>query len=262
MPVKKKAAKRKPAAKKTVRKAAPKKKTTTRKTAAKKTVRKAAPKKKAAAKRKPAAKKRVVKKAAPKKKTTAKKTTARKTTRKAATKRTTAKKTVKKATTKKKATKRKPNAAFMRPMELSAELQAIVGKKPLPRTQVTKKLWAYIKKHDLQDLPDIVDLVADEQARGRVERRYAVTVGIGTGQLVERPDIVVGHDEQHLRVDRVILHFGGTAGEFAAAIVDPVAGQVRIERARCRLEIVRLERPALVSCTARAATAVVDRGKV
>jgi len=50
----------------------------------------------------------------------------------------------------KKKTARKPNAAFMKPLTPSDELAAVVGAKPLPRTQVVKKLWAYIKKNDLQ----------------------------------------------------------------------------------------------------------------
>jgi chromatin remodeling complex protein RSC6 len=55
-----------------------------------------------------------------------------------------------KKTVKKKAA-RKPNAAFMKPVTPSATLAAVVGSKPLPRTEVTKKLWAYIKKNGLQD---------------------------------------------------------------------------------------------------------------
>jgi chromatin remodeling complex protein RSC6 len=53
----------------------------------------------------------------------------------------------------KKATKpaRKPNAAFMKPVTPSASLAEVVGSKPIPRTEVTKKLWAYIKKNKLQD---------------------------------------------------------------------------------------------------------------
>ena len=47
--------------------------------------------------------------------------------------------------------KRKPNAAFMKPVQPSAALSEVVGSKPLPRTEVTKKLWAYIKKNGLQD---------------------------------------------------------------------------------------------------------------
>jgi chromatin remodeling complex protein RSC6 len=68
-------------------------------------------------------------------KKTARKTSAKKTTRKSA---------------KKKST-RKPNAAFMRPVAPSATLAPVVGSKPIPRTEVTKRLWAYIKKNKLQD---------------------------------------------------------------------------------------------------------------
>ena len=49
------------------------------------------------------------------------------------------------------AKKRVPNAAFLKPLTPSAELAAIIGDQPLPRTEVTKKVWEYIKKHDLQD---------------------------------------------------------------------------------------------------------------
>jgi len=60
----------------------------------------------------------------------------------------------KKAAAKKPAAKkpaRKANAAFMKPVQPSAALAEVVGSKPIPRTEVTKKLWAYIKKNDLQD---------------------------------------------------------------------------------------------------------------
>lgn len=70
----------------------------------------------------------------------AKKRTAKKATRKAAKKKPA-----------KKAAKRKPSAAFMKPMTPSAALAAVVGAKALPRTEVTKKLWAYIKRNGLQD---------------------------------------------------------------------------------------------------------------
>ena len=46
---------------------------------------------------------------------------------------------------------RKPNAAFMKPVQPDAKLGAVVGDKPMPRTELTKKLWAYIKKKGLQD---------------------------------------------------------------------------------------------------------------
>jgi upstream activation factor subunit UAF30 len=51
----------------------------------------------------------------------------------------------------KKKTKRKPNAAFMRPVTPDAALSEVVGSKPIPRTELTKKLWAYIKRKGLQD---------------------------------------------------------------------------------------------------------------
>ena len=64
----------------------------------------------------------------------------------------TAKKTAsRKTATAKKKTARKPNAAFMRPVTPSAALSEVIGSKPVPRTEVTKKLWAYIKKNGLQD---------------------------------------------------------------------------------------------------------------
>jgi chromatin remodeling complex protein RSC6 len=63
----------------------------------------------------------------------------------------TAKKTASKKTAAKKKPARKPNAAFMKPVTPSAALAEVVGSKPIPRTEVTKKLWAYIKKNGLQD---------------------------------------------------------------------------------------------------------------
>lgn len=68
------------------------------------------------------------------------------------------------AKTKKKATKtkRKPNAAFMKPLTPSAALAEVVGAKPLPRTQVVKKLWEYIKKHKLQDKKQRTFINADD----------------------------------------------------------------------------------------------------
>ena len=62
---------------------------------------------------------------------------------------------------KKAKSKRKPNAAFMKPVSPDAALSEIVGSKPLPRTEVTKKLWAYIKKNGLQDKKNRRDINAD-----------------------------------------------------------------------------------------------------
>ena len=56
---------------------------------------------------------------------------------------------------------RKPNAAFMKPVTPGAALSAVVGSKPLPRTELTKKLWDYIKKNGLQDKKDKKQINAD-----------------------------------------------------------------------------------------------------
>jgi len=58
-------------------------------------------------------------------------------------------------------TKRKPSAAFMKPLQPDAALAEVVGSKPLPRTEVTKKLWAYIKKNGLQDKKNRRNINAD-----------------------------------------------------------------------------------------------------
>jgi chromatin remodeling complex protein RSC6 len=106
---------------------------TVRKSSVKRGVaKKAAPKK--VAPKKAAPKKAAAKKAAPKKKAPGKKPAAKKA-----------------APKKKPAAKRKPNAAFMKAMMPSAELAAVVGDKAMPRTEITKKIWDYIKKNKLQD---------------------------------------------------------------------------------------------------------------
>lgn len=122
-----KAKKKKPAKKKK----AAKKKTSKRKKSSKRKARLAAARKKA---RKPAKKKK-----AAKKKKSSKKKPAR---RKASSRR---------ATPRKAKSRRKPNAAFMRPMSVSGALGEVVGHRAIPRTEVTKKLWAYIKRNRLQD---------------------------------------------------------------------------------------------------------------
>ena len=63
---------------------------------------------------------------------------------------------------KKTSTKRKPNAAFMKPVQPDDKLSAIVGSKPLPRSELTKKLWDYIKKNGLQDKKKRTQINADE----------------------------------------------------------------------------------------------------
>ena len=60
------------------------------------------------------------------------------------------------------AKKRKPNAAFMKPMTPSSALAEVVGSKAMPRTEVTKKLWAYIKRNKLQDTKNRRNINADD----------------------------------------------------------------------------------------------------
>ena len=86
-----------------------------------------------------------------KKKVTKKKVSKKKVTKKTATKKKVAKKVAKKKVVKKKKSKRKPNAAFMREMEVSSNLQKVIGVSSSSRPEATKRVWAYIRKHDLQD---------------------------------------------------------------------------------------------------------------
>ena len=95
----------------------------------------------------------------------AKKAPAKKPAKKAAPKKAPAKKPAKKVAAKKPAAKRKPNAAFMKAMTPSAELAAVVGEKALPRTEVTKKLWEYIKKNKLQDSVNKRNINADDKLK-------------------------------------------------------------------------------------------------
>ena len=92
----------------------------------------------------------------------AKKAAKKKTVKKAA-KKAAKKKAAKKAAKKKSA--RKPNAAFMRPVTPSAALAEVIGAKPVPRTEVTKKLWAYIKKNGLQDAKNRRNINADAKLK-------------------------------------------------------------------------------------------------
>ncbi len=62
-----------------------------------------------------------------------------------------------------KKTARKPNAAFMKPMTPSAALAKVVGDKPQPRTEIVKKIWAYVKKNGLQDKKEKRNINADEK---------------------------------------------------------------------------------------------------
>ena len=110
--------------------------------------------------KKKAAKKKVAKKAVAKKKVVKKKVVKK-----------VAKKVVKKAKT-----KRKPNAAFMKPMNISPALARVVGGRPLPRTEVTKKLWQYIKANKLQDSVDRKMINADANLKEVFGGRGSVTM--------------------------------------------------------------------------------------
>ena len=65
----------------------------------------------------------------------------------------------------KKKSGRKPSAAFMKPMHISASLSAVIGGGPYPRTEVTKKLWNYIKRNGLQDRQNRRMINADDKLR-------------------------------------------------------------------------------------------------
>ena len=72
--------------------------------------------------------------------------------------------------------KRKPNAAFMKPVTPDAALSAVVGNKPLPRTELTKKLWAYIKKNGLQDKKKKTNINADDALKAVFGGKKSVTM--------------------------------------------------------------------------------------
>ena len=82
--------------------------------------------------------------------------------------------------------KRKPSAAFMKPMTPSASLGEVVGNKPLPRTEVTKKLWAYIKRNKLQDAKNKRMIKADDNLK-------AVFGGKATVNMFEMTKLVSRH---------------------------------------------------------------------
>jgi upstream activation factor subunit UAF30 len=127
--------------------------------------------------KKPAAKKPAAKKPAAKK-PAAKKPAAKKAPAKKA--------PAKKAAAKKPAAKRKPNAAFMKAMTPSVTLAAVVGSTPLPRTEVTKKIWDYIKKNKLQDAVNRRLINADDKLK-------AVFGGKGKVSMFEMTKLVSNH---------------------------------------------------------------------
>jgi upstream activation factor subunit UAF30 len=106
-----------------------------------------------------------------KKKTAGRKKAAKKSRRPAA-----RKKAAKRAKKKSSGKKRAPNPAFMRPMQPSSNLAAVIGSGAVPRTQVISKLWQYIKRHDLQDSKNRRAINADEKLRPLFGGRSQVTM--------------------------------------------------------------------------------------
>jgi chromatin remodeling complex protein RSC6 len=72
--------------------------------------------------------------------------------------------------------KRKPNAAFMKPVQPDATLSAVVGNKPIPRTELTKKLWAYIKRNSLQYKQKKTNINADDKLKAVFGGKKTVTM--------------------------------------------------------------------------------------
>ncbi len=68
------------------------------------------------------------------------------------------------------------NSKFMQPMNISEELAVIVGKGPMPRTQVTKKLWAYIKKNKLQDANNMRNIIPDDNLAKVFGKKKAINM--------------------------------------------------------------------------------------
>jgi len=96
----------------------------------------------------------------------AKKSAKKSAVKKPTAKKTSAKKTSAKKSPAKKAAKRTPNAAFMKPLTPSPALAAVIGDKSMPRTEVTKRLWDYIKKNKLQDSKNRRMINADDKLSG------------------------------------------------------------------------------------------------
>jgi upstream activation factor subunit UAF30 len=105
-----------------------------------------------------------------------KKTAGRKKSAKKSARRPAARKKAAKRAKKSSGRKRAPNPAFMRPLQPSAKLAAVIGNSPMPRTQVISKLWAYIKRNGLQDSKNRRAINADEKLRPLFGGRNQVTM--------------------------------------------------------------------------------------
>jgi upstream activation factor subunit UAF30 len=105
-------------------------------------------------------------------KTAGRKKSAKKTAKRSASRKKTTAKRAKKSSGKKRA----PNPAFMKPLQPSAKLAAVIGNSPMPRTQVISKLWAYIKRNGLQDSKNRRAINADDKLRPLFNNRSQVTM--------------------------------------------------------------------------------------
>jgi len=80
------------------------------------------------------------------------------------------------ATKKAKKSSRKPNAAFMKPLQPDSALAEVVGSKPIPRTEITKRLWVYIKKNKLQNPKNRRNICADDALKAIFNGRSQVSM--------------------------------------------------------------------------------------
>src|SRR6266852_1584794 len=116
------------------------------------------------------------------------------------------------------AKKRKPNAAFMKPMTPSSLLAEVVGSKAIPRTEVTKKLWAYIKRNKLQDTKNRRMINADDALKA---------VFGGRGKVL-------------LRLRKIVRHQIGFADVLVRSLVPRVEAQRLVVVLECKVEVAGL----------------------
>ena len=115
-----------------------------------------------------------------------------------------------KTTAKKTPTKRKPNAAFMKPVQPDEKLSLIVGSKPLPRSELTKKLWDYIKKNGLQDKKKRTQINADDAMKPVFNGKSQVS-------MFEMTKLVSGHLKSSLSPNESLELPGSIQGQFFIA---------------------------------------------
>jgi hypothetical protein len=118
---------------------------------------------------------------------------------------------------------RKPNAAFMKPVTPDATLAAVVGSTPMPRTELTKKLWAYIKKNGLQDKKVKTQINADDKLKAVFGGKKAVS-------MFEMTKLVSNHVSRF----RPFVPLSRPPRSLAAVFLRPLSGLKRASRAMPR----------------------------